>query len=325
VSRTGAGAARHGPVPVLAIVGPTGVGKTAVAVGLARDCPIEAISMDSRQVYRQLDRGTGKPTATERRLLRHHVIDVVDPDERYDAARFARDATRAITDIRSRGRWPVLVGGTGLYLRALVRGLSPLPPADPALRARLRQVAATGGPAALHARLRARDATAAARLHPRDVVRVIRAIEVVETTGQALSETRAAHAHRGDGPAHRVLAVGLTAPREVLYPWLDRRVDEMVAADLLGEVAGLLARGYGLDLASMQGIGYRHLVPVVAGQGSLETAVRAMKRDTRRYAKRQWTWFAREEVAEWITVEPGEVTSAVERVKKLLELTRFFV
>jgi tRNA dimethylallyltransferase len=217
----------------------------------------------------------------------------------------------------------VLVGGTGLYFRALVRGLSPLPAADPVLRGRLRQEAAARGPAALHARLQTLDPTEAARLHPQDVVRVIRAIEIVVLTGCPVSVARTRP--RATRPAaSRVLAVGLTMPREALYRRLDRRVDRMVANGLVHEVAGLLAAGYGLDLPSMQGIGYRHLAAVVAGTVSLDEAVRAMKRDTRRYAKRQWTWFAREEIAEWVTVDPDDVASAVESVKKILERTRCF-
>lgn len=311
------------PHPALAIVGPTGVGKTAVAVELARAWPIEAVSIDSRQVYRRMDIGTGKPTPAERRLLPHHLVDVVEPGDPYDAARFARDAREAIAQIRDRARWPVLVGGTGLYFRALVRGLSPLPAADPVLRGRLRQEAAARGPAALHARLQTLDPAEAARLHPQDVVRVIRAIEIVVLTGRPVSVARTQP--RATRPAaDRVLAVGLTMPREALYRRLDRRVDRMVADGLAHEVAGLLAAGYGLDLPSMQGIGYRHLAAVVAGTVSLDEAVLAMKRDTRRYAKRQWTWFAREEIAEWVTVDPDDVASAVESVKKILERTRCF-
>lgn len=310
-------------IPVLAIVGPTGVGKTALAVALARELPIEAVSADSRQVYRGMDIGTGKPTLAERQALRHHVVDVVDPDEPYDAARFSREAAAAITGIRARGSLPVLVGGTGLYFRALVRGLDPGPPADHALRARLRaEAAAEGGPAALHRRLAALDPAAAGRLEPRDVVRVTRALEVVTLTGRP----------RGAGGAswsvgesrYRVLTVGLTMGREALFAGLDARVERMVAAGLVAEVERLLSAGFGVDLPAMQGIGYRHLVSVVTEGASLDEAMRTMKRDTRRYAKRQWTWFGREPGVRWMSMEAGGLGHAIVEVKKLIELTRLF-
>jgi tRNA dimethylallyltransferase len=306
---------------VLAIVGPTGVGKTALAAALARQRPIEVVSMDSRQVYRRMDIGTGKPTPAERRAVRHHLIDVVDPTERYDAARFAREARAAIADIRGRARWPVLVGGTGLYFRALVRGLSPLPPADPGLRRRLREEAAAHGAPALHARLQALDPAAAARIHPRDVVRLVRAIEVVSLTGDPLN-TILGRSVPDPAPSGGVVAVGLTMARESLYRRLDGRVDRMLADGLLEEVRGLLAAGTAADLPSMQGIGYRHLVPVVRGAMSIDEATRRMKRDTRRYAKRQWTWFAREDIAEWVTVTGDGLAAAVAAIEKILERTK---
>jgi tRNA dimethylallyltransferase len=299
------------------------VGKTALAVALAREWPIEAVSVDSRQVYRRMDIGTGKPTAIERRLLRHHLLDVAEPDETYDAARFARDAAAAITDIRARGRWPVLVGGTGLYLAALLHGLSPVPPADLALRRQLRAEAGAEGRAALHRRLAAIDPATAARLHPRDVVRVIRALEIARLTGQPASTVRGRRLPPGR-PPYRVLAIGLTAARPALYSRLDARVDRMLAGGLLAEVADLLAAGYGPELPAMQGIGYRHLAPVVSRGASLAEAVAAMKRDTRRYAKRQWTWFARAEVSHWVTIGADDGAAVVVEVKNLIETAGIF-
>jgi tRNA dimethylallyltransferase len=309
-------------IPVLAIVGPTGVGKTALAVALAGDWPIEAVSVDSRQVYRRMDIGTGKPTPAERRRLPHHLLDVVEPDERYDAARFARDAARAIADIRARGRWPVLVGGTGLYLRALLRGLSPLPPADLALRRELRAQAAAEGPGALHRRLAELDREAAARLHPRDVVRVSRALEIVLLTGAPLALAR--QAPRTAPPPYRPLLVGLTMARDPLFARLDARVEGMLAAGLLGEVESLLAAGFSPTLPAMQSIGYRHLAAVVAGTTPLAQAVRTMKRDTRRYAKRQWTWFSRGESPYWVPQHPDQPHAAAAEVKKMVESAHIF-
>ena len=225
------------PIPLLAILGPTGVGKTRLAVALGEHWPIEIVSVDSRQVYRRMDIGTAKPTAAERRSVRHHLIDVVEPDEGYDAARFAHDAAAAVDAARSRGRWPVLVGGTGLYYRALVRGLLPRPPADPVLRASLRAEVRTLGPEALHRRLSALDPDAAARLHPRDALRVSRALEVVVQTGRPSRRTGAgAWEETPAAPKYRVVAVGLTASRPALYAALDARVDRMLADGLMDEV-----------------------------------------------------------------------------------------
>jgi tRNA dimethylallyltransferase len=317
-------AAHPAPIPLLAILGPTGIGKTRVAVALAEHWPIEVVSVDSRQVYRRMDIGTAKPTADERRAVRHHLVDVVEPDERYDAARFVREASGAIAAARSRGRWPILVGGTGLYYRALVRGLLPRPPADPALRTSLQTEARTAGPEALHRRLHSLDPDAAARLHPRDVLRVSRALEVALQTGEPARRTGAGAWEEAPAErAYRVVAVGLTAPRPALYAALDARVDRMVAAGLLDEVRALLAAGFSTALPAMQGIGYRHFAPVAQG-GGFEPAVTVMKRDTRRYAKRQWTWFAREPDLTWLEIAPGDVSPALVEIKKIVERTRLF-
>ena len=270
-----------------------------------------------------MDVGTGKASAEERRLVPHHLVDVVDPDERYHAARFAREAEQAIVEIRGRGRWPVLVGGTGLYYRALVRGLAPRPPADPGLRGELRQVAQTEGPAALHRRLAERDPAAAARLAVNDVVRVTRALEVALLTGTPEDPGRA-RSWGNASPRHPTLTVGLTMAREALYAALDQRVDRMLSMGLLDEARGLLDAGFGPDLPSMQGIGYRHLTPVLAGRIRLTDAVIAMKRDTRRYARRQWTWFGREPGVIWLRIESSGLAPALAQMNKLIERTGLF-
>jgi len=286
--------------PLLVIAGPTGVGKTAVAVALAARLPIEVVSADSRQVYRGMDVATAKPTADERRAVVHHLIDVTDPDDRYHAARFAREARAAIDAIRARGRLAVVVGGTGLYIRALVRGLDPAPPADPAFRRELTELAAREGGATLHVRL-AREAPAMAlRLHPNDHVRIVRALELLRAGAPV-------------GPAQRrwretpeiddaLFYVGLTLPRQVLAERLRARAAAMVAGGLAEEVRSLLARGYDPSLPAMHGIGYREAVLVLQGEISETEALRRMQRDTVRYAKRQWTWFARETDIQWLDV-----------------------
>ena len=297
-------------LPLVVIAGPTGVGKTATAVALAARRPIEVISADSRQVYRGMDVATGKPTREERAAVRHHLIDVVEPDDRYNAARFRTDALCAVEDARRRGRVPVIVGGTGLYIRALLRGLDPAPPADPALRAELTEVAARQGREALHQRLREEAPSAAARLHPRDTVRVIRALE--------RQRARRIEQRAWSGPPSLGVHCyfGLTMDRGRLITELRARCQRMVAGGLLEEVEGLLARGYDESLPAMHGIGYRDFAAVVRGKIGGAEAVRAMERDTVRYAKRQMTWFRREPDLEWIDIEreggPERVAALVE-------------
>ena len=289
--------------PLLVIAGPSGVGKTAAAVALAARLRIEVVSADSRQVYRGMDVATGKPSAEEQAAVRHHLIDVVDPGDTYDAARFARDARAAIEEIRARGNLPVVVGGTGFYIRALLRGLDPAVPADPAFRAELAAIAAREGRPALHARLAAQAPTVARRLHPNDHVRVIRALELVRAgspAGEAQTRWREAAADAD------VVYVGLTLDRPRLDARLRRRAEQMVAAGLEDEVRGLLARGYAPTLPAMHGMGYREFARVLAGELDRGEALRLMQRDTLRYARRQWTWFSREPALAWIDVDAVE-------------------
>ena len=284
---------------VACLVGPTASGKTALALELAETVGAEIVSADSRQVYRGMDIGTGKPTTAERATLRHHLLDIVDPPERYHAARFRREALEAIEAIRARGRLPLVVGGTGLYVRALLKGLHPAPPADPALRRELEASLAAHGPEALHRRLAARDPGAAARLHPRDHVRIVRALEVDVLGGPG--------AERADWartvPPFRLLMVGLRQPREALNRRIADRVRAMVAHGMMREVRQLLAAGYDDTLPAMGGIGYRQFVAVLRGTMTEADAVRLMIRDTTRYAKRQMTWFARDREIRWLDVD----------------------
>jgi len=303
--------------PLLAIVGPTGVGKTAVAVRLAASLPLEAVNADSRQVYRGMDIGTGKPTIGEQALLRHHLIDVVDPDERYHVARFRADALEAIAGIRQRGHLPVVVGGTGLYVRSLLKGLLPAPPADPALRQELETRASTRGVPALHAELAAIDPETAGRLHPNDRVRIIRAIEVrlrehpADRSGDETAVWRDAKA------PWRLVMVGLCQSRETLARRIAERARGMLVRGMMAEVGRLLDAGYGESLPSMGGIGYRQLSAALAGRLSEDEALRLMIRDTVRYAKRQMTWFARDPEIRWIDVDAaGGVEGAAESIVK---------
>jgi tRNA dimethylallyltransferase len=305
------------PPPLVVIVGPTAVGKTAVAVRLASTLPLEAVNADSRQVYRGMDIGTGKPTALERAALPHHLIDVVDPDERYHVARFRADALRAVADIRGRGKLPAVVGGTGLYVRSLLKGLTAAPPADPALRRELERDADAQGTPALHRRLAALDAEAARRLHPNDRVRIIRAIEVVTARGR---REPVAPADWGRGVSEwRLLMVGLSATREALRPRLAERARAMLARGMMEEVRRLLEAGFDESLPAMAGIGYRQLAAVLRGNLTEAEALRLMIRDTARYAKRQMTWFARDPEIRWIDVDAaGGVEGTAELIVKLI-------
>jgi tRNA dimethylallyltransferase len=257
--------------------------------------------------------------------VHHHLVDVVEPDERYDAARFAREAAAAIASVRERARWPVLVGGTGLYYRALVRGLLPRPPADPDLRRRLRAEVTAEGPLAMHRRLATVDPASAAALHPSDALRVTRALEVVLQTGRPAVRRGAGDWEEAPPDRrYRVVTVGLNAPRPALHAALDVRVDRMLADGLLEEVGALVGAGFDPALPAMQGIGYRHLAPVVARRSELGGAVAAMKRDTRRYAKRQVTWFSREPGLSWVETDPTDIAAALLETKKIVERTRLF-
>jgi len=263
------------------------------------------------QVYRQMDIGTAKPTEEEQRLATHHMIDVVDPDESYDAALFASQADAVIETLCGRGVLPVVAGGTGLYVKALVHGLSEAIPSDPVITERLTAEALDQGPAPLHARLVQVDPVYAAKISENDSLRIVRALSVFEATGTPFSAHHAAHGFAES--RYEALTVCLFADREALYDRINRRVDLMVEQGLLAEVKGLLARGYHRGLKSMGSIGYRHMVEHLEDGVSWEETVRLLKRDTRRFAKRQLTWFRADPDMIWLA--PGDkegLFSAVE-------------
>lgn len=298
---------------LVVLSGPTASGKTDAALALARRHPLEIVNADSMQVYRGMDIGTAKPSLAERREVPHHLIDVASPDEAYNAGRFVAEAEEAIRGILARGRFPLVAGGTGLYIRALRRGLDPLP-SDAAVRARLSRRWEAEGGAALHAELGRIDPRAAAKIHPADKVRVIRALEIAAVAGRPASELRVSW---GGAGRYRVLFLALDPGRDAMYGRIDRRVDAMFRAGFVEEVRGLLARGYGAELRSMAALGYRHVAAHLLRGVPLADANAAMKRDTRRYAKRQMTWLRREPDARWI---PGDfpVESASEMTGNFL-------
>jgi len=289
-----AGIARSERLAVLC--GPTAVGKTALAVALARRLDAEIVCADSRTVYRGLDIGTAKPDVSQRAQVPHHLLDVVDPAESFTVADFQRLTREAIDGIRSRGHVPLLAGGTGLYIRAVVDDLAiPHVAPDGRLRAALEVEARTRGPASLHGRLAQVDPVAAGRIHPHNVRRVIRALEVATVTGRPISALQ----HRGAPPA-AVAMVGVTMERSGLYRRIDQRVEEQLAAGLVHETRALLARGVPASAPAMQSLGYKEIGGWLRGEYGYAEAVRRLKRNTRRYAKRQLTWFGRDPRIRWL-------------------------
>lgn len=274
--------------PIVVIAGPTGVGKTAIAVELCRRFGGEIIGADSVQIYRELDIGSGKPTAEELAGVPHHLLSVLAPTETIDAARFAALADAAIAEVTARGAAPFVVGGTGLWLRALLRGLLPLPAVDPALRAALQQRLLDQGEQAMHAGLRAVDPGSAERLHPGDHVRVLRALEVHAQTGRALSELHAEHAH--GTPRYRSLTLLLDMPIAHWQTAVASRVRSMFECGFADEVRGLVAR-YGPELRALRSVGYRQLVTGLQAAEPAAAIEAQVVRATRLYGRRQRTWF----------------------------------
>jgi len=299
---------------IVVLAGPTGIGKTSLSLEIAERFNGAIVGADSMQVYRYMDIGTAKPDAREQGQAPHYMIDVADPDEPFDAAAYARMARAGIDQILDQGRLPMVVGGTGFYIKALLHGLFPAKPADAAVRGRLHKEAAEKGIHQLYDRLRQTDPAAAERIHPNDTYRVIRALEVCELTGRPMSAYQAAHGFSEQPFA--ALKFCLYMEREALYERINRRVAAMVAAGLLEEVKSLLERGFSPDLKPMQSLGYRHMLDYLSGQLDWPEAVDQLKKDTRRYAKRQLTWFRKD--PEMIWKRPDEKLSIFERIAQFI-------
>ena len=312
----------HQPIntkPILIIAGPTAVGKTDASILLAREFGAEIVSADSMQIYRGMDIGTAKPTKEQRRLVYHHMIDIAEPDQPYSVGDYHRDARTALDGILASEGTPIVVGGSGLYIRALMRGLFHGPPADLALREQLLKREAEGESGMLYSDLVKVDPESAVKIHPNDLRRTIRALEVYYLRDRKLSDFQNEHAFQ-DKP-YRFRLLFLVRSKAELYARIEQRVDQMLTEGLETEVKTLMDRGYRPDLIAMQGMGYKQFMEHFTGNLPREETITLLKRDTRRYAKRQFTWFRREPDASWVDItgirKPEDI---VERIKKNIEI-----
>jgi tRNA dimethylallyltransferase len=272
---------------VIAIVGPTAVGKTELALSLARTFDGEIVNADSRQVYRYMDIGTAKPSPQEQKSIPYHLIDIVDPDEDFNLALYQPLAYGAIEDIQKRGKLPLLVGGSGLYIWSVLEGWRvPQVPPDPEFRRQLEDRAAREGVDGLYQQLRSIDPVAASKIDRRNVRRVIRALEVCQVTGSSFSQIRGK-----EPPGFKTLLFGLTTDRDELYRRIDQRVDDMIKQGLVVEVKGLMNRGYGLSLPAMSSVGYKQIGRFLQGEVDLPAAIQQIKFETHRFARHQYAWF----------------------------------
>jgi tRNA dimethylallyltransferase len=309
---------------ILILAGPTAVGKTDLSILLGQELRAEIVSADSMQIYRGMNIGTAKPSPEQRKLVYHHLIDIVEPNQPYSVGDYLRDARSVIDGIIAAGGIPLVVGGTGLYIRALMRGLFHGPPADIELRERLLQREAEGEPGVLYSDLVKVDPEAAVKIHPNDLRRTVRALEVYYLRDRKLSDFQRDHAFQERPYSFKLLF--LVRSRSELYPRIEKRVDHMLDQGLEAEVKTLMDRGFKPDLISMQGLGYKHFMAHFLGRTSREEAVALLKRDTKRYAKRQFTWFRRENEATWVDITGLEQAEDIlERIKKYVEISKKLV
>lgn len=286
--------------PIIVLVGPTAIGKTALSFKLVDRFDCEIVSMDSMQVYKYMDIGTAKPSLEEQTLVPHHLIDIIEPDNQYDAARFVSDALKAINDISSRNHVVLLTGGTGLYLKALVDGLFNTLPADMNIRSQLTELLEEKGSAYLHRKLSTIDPDSGKKIHKNDTQRVIRGLEIFMKSGKTWTRHLEEQQNQGQGIEFtKMYQIGLTCERKELYKRIKERTKIMLKQGLIDEVSNLLHMGYSQDIPSMQSIGYRHVNNFLSGTWDREEMFEMLVRDTRRYAKRQMTWFGKNSSLHW--------------------------
>lgn len=286
--------------PLIILAGPTAVGKTELSLKLAQHLKAEIISADSMQVYKRMDIGTAKPSKEERKAVPHHLIDLVEPDQDFSVADYQKYFEQTVASIYAKGKLPILTGGTGLYIRACIQGFN-LEPGEPLpdLRRKLKEEAEQYGPDYIHQRLAKVDPVAAAKIHPNDVRRVIRALEVFHTTGVPISQLQQ---KKNSRLKYSIIYLFLNRERDELYRRIELRVDRMISDGLVEEVNSLLKSGFSPQLKSMQGLGYKQICSYLRRNISLEEAIASIKQETRRYAKRQLTWFRKEPIDYWINI-----------------------
>lgn len=310
--------------PLLVIVGPTASGKTDVSVEIALQLNGEVVSADSMLVYKNMDIGTAKPTLEERQGVPHHLIDVIQPYEEFSVAQYQQLAEQVIADIHRRNKLPVVVGGTGLYVRAVMDHYNfDVPGEDPELRQQLLRISSERGNLWLHQQLAAVDPAAAENIHHNNVRRVIRALEVYKLTGRLFSDMKQAD-YQTNAKYHAAI-FGITHRREVLYQRINMRVDHMLDAGLIQEVEGLIKQGIKRSSTAMQGLGYKEIAAYLGGEMSLDAAVELLKRDTRRYAKRQFTWFKRDPRIHWVDGHNHNTSQLKNEIINLLQEKHFYV
>ncbi|NOX34306.1 MAG: tRNA (adenosine(37)-N6)-dimethylallyltransferase MiaA [Deltaproteobacteria bacterium] len=299
---------------IIIICGPTGIGKTSFAIKVAKRFNGEIIGADSMQIYKHMNIGTAKPGIEELKLARHHLVDFLDPKDDFDAGLYVKAADRAILDIAGRSKIPIITGGTGLYIRALLNGLFRSESICRKTLSRLTKELEEKGGQSLYQKLKDCDPGAARRIHRNDSFRVIRALEVYQTTGKKISDRQ--KNHNFNDLRYNCIKIGLCMDREKLYERINKRVDIMLQQGLLEEVKSLVENGYSFDLKPMQSIGYKHMAMFIRQEATWEEAVRLLKRDTRRYAKRQFTWFNKDKKINWIT--PSNFEAAQKLIKEFL-------
>lgn len=305
--------------PLTILVGPTAVGKTAISIPVAQQLQAEILNVDSRQLYRHMHIGTAKPTAAEQAQVRHHLLDLLTPDQTVSAAEFVRAAEHALSEIQQQGKRPLIVAGSGLYLQALLYGLMPVPPAHPPLRKVLRAYADRHGTPALHRWLQRLDPIAATDYHPHDRVRIVRAIEITMLTGVRFSIHRQRHQQRG--ARYPYVAIGLTRCRTELYQRISARTESMLAAGWLAEVEDLLGRGYDRSSHAMNSLGYRELLVYLEGRSSWPETVQTIIKLTRQFAKRQLTWFRKLPHITWLNLSGLEEQTVVAQILEHVQRT----
>jgi tRNA dimethylallyltransferase len=308
---------------ILFIIGPTAVGKTEFGIRLAQHLDSEIIGADSMQIYRYMDIGTGKPAPEECALAKHHLIDFVHPEERYSVGQYKKDSDAVIEGLHGMGKIPIVVGGTGLYIRSITDGLFEGPEADPELRKSLKETALNEGTNSLHHQLKRVDPVASKRIHPNDERRLVRALEVYRITGKPISELQEEQRALIE-EQYRFVMIGLNNSRNKLYMEIESRIDRMMEKGLVGEVRSLLKMGIKEDAVSMQGLGYKELIPYLKKERPLKTAVEILKQETRHFAKRQITWFKTEQRIQWLDIgtfksREGAILSMIDLVERQLE------